>query len=102
VVSELQISALPTTSIDTAGAFASHLSERMMTVWIFFGSKEGKGAGVRADAGRGTDAPVSPGEAIAGGRAAGAVAIGTAAPDPRALCGGALVLGKIGAVFGGS
>ena len=79
----------------------SHLSERMMIVWIFFGSEEG-GAGTGTDARRGTDAALSPGEAIAGGGAAGAVAIGTAAPDPRALRGGALVLGEIDAVFGGS
>ena len=68
-------------------------SERMMTVWIFFGSEEG-GTG----AGGGTDAVA--GGATAGGAAAGAGAI---APDPRALGGEALGLGEIGAVFfGGS
>jgi hypothetical protein len=94
-------SALPPILIVLVLSVCSHLSERMMIVWIFFGPEEGS-AGTGTDAGRGTDAALSPGEAIAGGGAAGAVAIGTAAPDPRALCGGALVLGEIGAVFGGS
>ena len=72
-------------------------SERMMTVWIFFGSEEG-GAGTGA--GGGTDAIA--GEATAGGGAAGTGAIGATAPDPRAL-GGGVGLGEIGAVFfGGS
>ena len=72
-------------------------SERMMTVWIFFGSEEG---GARTGAGGGTDAVA--GGATAGGGAAGAGAMGTA-PDPRALGGEALGLGEIGAVFfGGS
>ena len=70
-------------------------SERMITVWIFFGSEEG-GTG----AGGGTDAVA--GGATAGGGAAGTGAIGATAPDPRAL-GGGVGLGEIGAVFfGGS
>ena len=72
-------------------------SERMMTVWIFFGSEEG-GAGTGA--GGGTDAVA--GGATAGGGAAGTGAIGATAPGPRAL-GGGVGLGEIGAVFfGGS
>jgi len=68
--------------------------ERLTTAWLLFGSEEG-GAG--ADAASGTGAAGSP-----GGEAAGAVAIGATAADPRALGGGVSALGGIGTVFGGS
>lgn len=69
-------------------------SDRMMIVWIFFGSEE-CGAGTGAGTGGGTDGAVSAGGATAGGGAAAAGAIGTPGR-------GALGLGEIGAVFGGS
>jgi hypothetical protein len=62
----------------------------------FFGVEEG-GADTKAGT-RGGDVAVSAGGAMEGGGAAGAVAIGATAPDPRALGGEAL----ISAVCGGS
>jgi hypothetical protein len=48
-------SALPPILIVLVLSVCSHLSERMMIVWIFFGPEEGS-AGTGTDAGRGTDA----------------------------------------------
>jgi len=69
-----------------------------MTVLIFFGVEE-DGAGTGAATFGGIDVAAS---AVEGGGAAGAVAIGTTAPDPGSLGGEALGLGEIGAVFSGS
>ena len=79
--------------------FGLHPSARLMTVRLFFGSGT---AGAGAGAAGATEAALTAGGTTGDGGAAGTVAIGATAPDPRSLGGAAPGLGVMGAVFEGS